>query len=194
MNGQFVGYLRVSTADQNLERQREGVRSAGITLDIVFEDQASGKDTLRPKFQEMCQYVRRGDTLVVYSIDRLARSLTDLERAVEDLNAKGVQVFFVKENLKFAGSGDEPFAVLQRQLLGSFAQFERALIRERQREGIEIAKQKGKYKGRKPALSAERAGALRERAAAGEKHADLIREFAISRATFYRLLKTGSAD
>ena len=189
MNGQLVGYVRVSTSDQNLERQIEGIKAAGYSLDLLFEDKASGKDTARNKFQEMMQYVRRGDTLVVYSIDRLARSLTDLEKTVTDLNARGVQVHFVKENLRFSGIGDEPFAVLQRQLLGSFAQFERALIRERQREGIEIARQNGKYKGRKPVLTPERLRILQQRIAAGEKHADLIREFGISRASFYRYAK-----
>jgi len=137
----------------------------------------------------MIGYVRQGDQLLVHSIDRLARSLADLEKTVEQLTSKGVEVVFLKENLRFIGQeGDEAFAVFQRQLLGAFAQFERALIRERQKEGIVLAKKRGVYKGRKRALTDVDIATLRERAKT-EKHVNLISEFDISKATFYRAIR-----
>lgn len=186
--GQDVGYIRVSADDQNEARQVEGLRQAiGREPDRVFIDRASGKDRERPAFQEMLAYVRQGDRLVVHSIDRLARSLADLEKTVEQLTAKGVEVAFIKEGLRFTGQGDEAFAIFQRQLLGAFAQFERSIIRERQREGIELAKRRGVYKGRAPALLPPDKATLVARAKT-ERHTDLMREFEISKATFYRYI------
>ena len=136
----------------------------------------------------MMAHVRQGDRLVVHSIDRLARSLVDLEQIVKELTENGIEVVFVKEGLRFTGQNDEAFATFQRQILGAFAQFERAIIRERQREGIELAKKRGVYKGRKRALSSQDTATLIERAKT-EKHTDLIDEFSISKATFYRAIK-----
>lgn len=188
--GQVVGYIRVSADDQNEARQVAGLRQAiARDPDRIFLDQASGKDRQRPQFQEMLAYVRQGDRLVVHSIDRLARSLADLEKTVEQLTAKGVEVAFVKEGLRFTGQGDEAFAIFQRQLLGAFAQFERSIIRERQREGIELAKRRGVYKGRAPALLPTDKAALMARART-ERHTDLMHEFKISKATFYRYVST----
>lgn len=188
MSGQVVGYIRVSADDQNEARQVEGLRQAiGREPDRVFLDRASGKDRERPAFQEMLAYVRQGDRLVVHSIDRLARSLEDLEKTVEQLTSKGVEVSFIKEGLRFTGQGDEAFAIFQRQLLGAFAEFERSIIRERQREGIELAKRRGVYKGRAPALLPADKAVLVARAGS-EKHVDLMREFQISKATFYRYI------
>jgi len=125
--------------------------------------------------------------LVVHSMDRLARSLDDLRRIVKELTAKGVVVEFVKEGLTFTGE-DSPMAKLILNVMASFAEFERELLRERQREGIAIAKTKGVYKGRKPSLTPERAKELRQRVKAGEKKAGLAREFHISRETLYSYL------
>ena len=155
MTGQRVGYIRVSTLDQNTERQLDGV-----ALDKCFEDKASGKDTKRPGLQQAREFLREGDELIVHSIDRLARSLADLEGIVGELTGKGVAVRFIKEGLTFTGAGDDPMAVLMRQMLGSVAQFERAMIRERQREGIALAKAAGKYKGSKGKLTQEQVAAL----------------------------------
>jgi DNA invertase Pin-like site-specific DNA recombinase len=178
--GHVVGYIRVSSVDQNTERQLDGV-----TLDKVYEDKASGKDTQRPQLQAALDFLREGDTLVVHSMDRLARNLDDLRRVVLELTKKGVKVQFVKESLTFTGE-DSPMANLLLSVMGAFAQFERELIKERQREGIAIAKAKGNvYKGRKPSLSPERATALRKRIDAGEAKAGLAREFGISRAALY---------
>jgi DNA invertase Pin-like site-specific DNA recombinase len=185
MTGQKVGYKRVSTIDQSTARQLDG-----LTLDKIFEDKASGKDTLRPQLQAALAYCREGDTLVVHSMDRLARSLIDLRKIVGDLTAGGVVVEFVKENLHFTGE-DSPMSILLLSLLGAVAEFERALILERQREGIAIAKAAGRYKGRRPVLNAERVRQLQERIASGEQKTRIAREFGISRETLYSYLRSG---
>jgi DNA invertase Pin-like site-specific DNA recombinase len=184
--GHHVGYVRVSTVEQSTERQLEG-----MTLDRTFTDKASGKDAKRPQLQAALAYVREGDTLVVHSMDRLARNMLDLLQTVRDLNARGVAVQFVKERLTFNGE-DAPLAKLQLGILGAVAEFERALIRERQREGIAIAKVKGVYKGRKRALTDKQAAALREqdKANGGRGRAALAREAGISRSALYEYLKT----
>jgi DNA invertase Pin-like site-specific DNA recombinase len=184
MTGQRVGYKRVSTIDQNTARQLDG-----LTLDKVFEDKASGKDTLRPELQAALAYCREGDTLVVHSMDRLARSLIDLRKIVGDLTARGVVVEFLKENLQFTGA-DSPMSILLLSLLGAVAEFERALILERQREGIAIAKAGGRYKGRRPVLNGEKIRQLRERIASGEKKTRIARDFGISRETLYAYLRS----
>jgi DNA invertase Pin-like site-specific DNA recombinase len=178
-----VGYVRVSTVDQNTVRQLDGVE-----VERVFTDKASGKDTTRPKLDEMIAFVRDGDTVLVHSMDRLARNLDDLRRLVRTLTGKGVRVEFVKENLVFTGE-DSPMATLLLSVMGAFAEFERALILERQREGIAAAKHRGVYAGRKPALTAAQAQQLRERAAAGERKSALAKEFGISRETVYSYLR-----
>ncbi len=180
-----VGYVRVSTVDQNTVRQLDG-----IALERTFTDTASGKDTARPKLDELLAFVRHGDTVIVHSMDRLARNLDDLRRLVRTLTNKGVRVEFVKENLVFTGE-DNPMATLLLSVMGAFAEFERSLILERQREGIAAAKQRGAYTGRKPALTAEQARQLRQRAAAGEPKAALAKEFGISRETVYAYLRPG---
>jgi DNA invertase Pin-like site-specific DNA recombinase len=182
--GQVVGYRRVSSVDQNEARQLDGV-----SVDKVFVDKASGKDTKRPQLQRALEFLREGDVLVVHSMDRLARNLDDLRKMVRELTGRGVRVQFVKEGLTFNGD-DSPMSTFMMNMLGSVAEFERSLIRERQREGIAIAKAKtGKdkvYLGRKPSLSPERATELRSRLAAEKVNkADLAREFGISRAALY---------
>ena len=183
MLGQNVGYVRVSSAGQNPERQL-----AGLKLDRIFEDETSGGNIKRPGLDECRKYLRAGDTLHVHSIDRLARSLRDLEGLIGELTGKGVTVRFHREGLAFSGE-DDPMSKMLMQMMGAVAEFERALIRERQAEGIAKAKAKGKYKGRKRALSPEQAQELRERAAAGERVASLARKYRISRACVYNYLK-----
>ena len=177
--GKRIGYVRVSTLDQNESRQLEGVQ-----LDKRFVDKASGKDTKRPQLQAALDYVRDGDVLVIHSMDRLARNLDDLRRIVMELTGRGVVVEFVKEHLTFT-SEDNAMSKLLLSVMGAFAEFERSLIRERQREGIALAKKAGVYRGRKPSLTPERIAQLRGRVAAGEKKAALAREFGISRETLY---------
>lgn len=177
--GQRIGYQRVSTLDQNTDRQLDGVE-----LDKVFTDKASGKDTHRPELARAIDYVREGDTLVVHSMDRLARNLEDLRRIVRELTGHGVKVQFAKENLTFAGD-DSPMNTLLLSMLGAVAEFERSMILERQREGIALAKAAGKYKGRKAALTGEQASELRARLAGGESVSGLAREYGISRQSVY---------
>jgi hypothetical protein len=133
-------------------------------------------------------YARDGDTVVVHSMDRLARNLDDLRRIVHTLTGKGVKISFLKENLTFTGE-DSPMSTLLLSVMGAFAEFERALIKERQREGIALAKKRGAYKGRKKTLSQEAIARLRERVAANVSKAQLARELGISRTTLYEYLR-----
>jgi DNA invertase Pin-like site-specific DNA recombinase len=141
MIGQRIGYLRVSTLDQNPDRQLETV-----LVDRTFTDHASGKDVARPQLDALLRFAREGDTVVVHSMDRLARNLDDLRRIVRSLTDRGIRIAFVKEQLTFTGE-DSPMATLLLSVMGAFAEFERALIRERQREGITLAKQRGCLSG-----------------------------------------------
>ena len=177
--GQRVGYLRVSTVDQNTDRQLDGV-----AVDKVFTDKASGKDTNRPELARALEYVREGDTLVVHSMDRLARNLEDLRRIVRELTGKGVRVEFAKESLTFTGE-DSAMNTLLLSMLGAVAEFERSMILERQREGIAIAKAAGKYTGRKASLSKTQARELCDRLAKGESVTALAAEYGVSRQTVY---------
>jgi DNA invertase Pin-like site-specific DNA recombinase len=183
--GKRVAYIRVSSVDQNEARQVEGMVDQHI--DKTFMDKASGKDVKRPQLQAALEYLRDGDVLVCHSMDRLGRNLRDLQNLIAELNARHVAVEFVKERLAFTGE-DSPMANLMLALLGGVAEFERALIRERQREGIAVAKSKGTYRGRKRSLTADQAADICKRADAGERKSDLAREFSISRETVYQYL------
>lgn len=181
--GQRIGYVRVSTLDQNAERQLEGV-----AVDRTFLDKKSGKHADREELEAMMAFVRHGDTVVVHSMDRLARNLDDLRRIVQTLTDKGVRIEFVKECLSFTGD-DSPMANLMLSVMGAFAEFERALTRERQREGIALAKQRGAYRGRTRALSDADIAAVKSRVAAGDKKAQIARDFGVSRETLYQYLR-----
>ena len=188
--GQKIGYARVSSVDQNDARQLDG-----LVLDKIFTDKASGKDVHRPQLQALLSHVREGDHVYVHSMDRLSRSLKDLQEVVELLTARGVAVEFCKENLKFERPGNNSgghtaaYSKLLLQMLGAVGEFERALIRERQREGIAIAKTKGVYKGRKPGLNAEMKLKLREMIASGISKTEIAKNLAISRASVYQYIK-----
>lgn len=183
MQGQRIGYVRVSSTDQNTERQLDGVQ-----LDKVFLDKASGKDAHRPQLEAMLGYLREGDTLVVHSLDRLARNLDDLRRIVKELTGKGVRVEFLKEGLQFGGE-DSPMSQLLLSVMGAFAEFERSLIRERQLEGIALAKARGAYKGRPRTLNPAQVAEMRRRVELGFPKAKVAREYGISRETLYNYLK-----
>jgi DNA invertase Pin-like site-specific DNA recombinase len=184
--GKRIGYIRVSSIDQNEARQKEALADLGI--DKFFMDKASGKDTKRPKLTAALEYMRDGDVLVVHSMDRLARNMHDLQNLIADLNSRNIAVEFIKEHLTFTGE-DSPMSKLMLSILGGVAEFERSLIRERQREGIEIAKQRGDYRGRKCALNADQVAGIRDRVAAGEPKTALAKEYGISRETLYQALK-----
>lgn len=183
--GQRVGYVRVSTAEQHTDRQL-----ADAVLDRTFTDKASGKDTNRPALTEALGYLRDGDTLVVHSMDRLARSLEDLRRTVRELAARGVAVQFTKEAMTFTGQ-DSPMNTLMLSMLGAVAEFERAMILERQREGIVLAKARGAYKGRAAALTAAEVDEVRASHAAGESATDIAQALGVARSTVYRALQDG---
>jgi len=183
MTGQRIGYIRVSTTDQNPERQLED-----IALDRSFIDKASAKDVNRPELNSLLSFIREGDTLIVHSMDRLARNLNDLLDLVKKLTDRGIKVEFVKEKLVFSGE-DSPMAVLLLSVVGAFAEFERSLLKERQKEGIALAKQRGAYRGRKKVLTNEQITSLKNRASQGERKTHLAKEFGISRETLYQYLR-----
>jgi len=183
LKGQRIGYVRVSSFDQNPERQLDQIQ-----VDKIFTDKASGKDTQRPELEALLSFVREGDTIIVHSMDRLARNLDDLRRLVQKLTKRGVRIEFAKESLTFTGE-DSPMANLMLSVMGAFAEFERALIRERQREGISLAKQRGAYRGRKKSLMESQIVELKRRIAHGEQKTSLARDYGISRETLYQYLK-----
>lgn len=178
-----IGYVRVSTTDQNTERQLDGV-----SLDKTFTDKASGKDTNRPALQECLEYLRAGDVLHIHSMDRLARNLMDLQRMVECLTERGVVVEFHKEHLTFTND-TSPMSRLMLQIMGAVAEFERSLIRERQREGIDKAKQEGRHLGRRWAMSLEDVREARSMIEGGTPKAQVAAHFGVSRQSLYRNLE-----
>ena len=183
MQTQRIGYVRVSSFNQNADRQLEQ-----IEVNKVFTDIASGKDTKRPELEKLLTFVREGDIIVVHSMDRLARNLDDLRRIVQSLTKKGVRIEFVKEGLVFTGE-NSPMADLMLSVIGAFAEFERALIRERQREGIALAKQRGAYNGRKKSLDSKQIIELKRRVKEGDQKTSVARDFGISRETLYQYLR-----
>jgi DNA invertase Pin-like site-specific DNA recombinase len=183
MVGQRIGYIRVSTLDQHTVRQLDG-----IEVDKTFTDRVSGKNTKRPQLELLMSFARSGDTVIVHSMDRLARNLDDLRRIVQMLTSRGVRIEFVKEHLSFTGE-DSPMANLMLSVMGAFAEFERALIKERQREGIALAKKRGAFKGRMKSLSHAEVAEIRQRIETGMSKAQVAREFGISRQTLYQYLR-----
>lgn len=181
--GQRVGYRRLSHLDQAADHQLDG-----IGLDRVFTDMPA-RDGDRPQLSAMLEFLHDGDTVVVHSLDRLARNLDDLHRLVRELTNRGVQIQFVKEQLTITAE-TSPITQLPLSLIEFFAEFDRTLTRERQREGIALAKQRGVYRGRKRSLSAEQVADLCRRAAGGQAKTALATEFGISRQTVYQYLSS----
>lgn len=183
-----LAYIRVSTVEQNEARQVEAIKEAIGKVDKSFIDKTSGGSTKRPKLKELLEYVRDGDIIIVHSMDRLARNVRDLREIVESLTSKGVTVKFLKEALEFNGD-DNAMSNLILTMLGAVAEFERSIIRERQREGIELAKKEGRYKGRTPKLNDEQIKELRDKVASGVPKAKVAREYDISRQALYNYLE-----
>lgn len=177
-----LGYRRVSSIDQNPARQLEGLH-----FDEVFTDYISGKTIKRAELERMLQFARKGDVVYVHSLDRLGRNLWDLKKIVDLLLNKGVAIHFIKENLVFDGN-QSPLSTLMFNLLGSFAEFERNLIRERQLEGIKIAKAKGVYQ-RKPKFSADKIEDMRNLLKMGLSKAKTSKKTGISVSQIYYYLK-----
>ena len=188
--GRILGYRRVSSNDQNTARQLEG-----ISLDLIFEEKVSGKSMDRPELKALLRTAYKGDTVIVHSMDRLARNLRDLQDIVEQLVASGATVKFSKEGLEFKPQSkdgkEDPYSKLMLHMMGAFAEFERSLIKSRQLEGIAIKKAAGGYKGkgRKQEVTAEQIEKIKSRAAAGEKKTVIAADLKISRETVYKYLK-----
>jgi DNA invertase Pin-like site-specific DNA recombinase len=173
-----IGYRRVSSEGQNLDRQ-------DLFCDKLFEEKVSGAKRDREALSAMIEFAREGDEVIVWSIDRLARDLRDLQDIISTLNDKGVSISFLKEKLTFSGDSDDAFARLQLQMMGAFAEFERNIIRSRQAEGIARAKARGVYKGRKKTTDENR---LRKMKDEGHSVTEIAEQMGISRMTVYRNL------
>lgn len=173
-----VGYKRVSSEQQNLDRQ-------DFPCDKVFVEKVSGASSERKALQEMIEWVRDGDEVKVHSIDRLARNLRDLQNLIQTLNDKGVSVSFISEGLTFSGKADDAFSKLQLQMMGAFAEFERNISRKRQMEGIAKAKDRGAYKGRKKSIDDAK---IKEMKSSGMRPSEIARLLGISRMSVYRIL------
>ena len=183
--GQKIAYARVSSKDQNLDRQLAALKKEKVFR--VFTDTVSGSSTQRPGLDGALNYLRAGDQLIVVSMDRLARSLIDLHRLVDELAERGVSVKFLKEGQTYS-LDSSPVAKLMLGLLGSVAEFERSIIRERQAEGIAKAKARGVYKGRAKVLNEEQVVQAREWVSEGVPKAEVARRFGIGRTTLYKYL------
>lgn len=184
---QRVAYVRVSSAGQNLDRQLEAVGTADKTY---REYQSAATTSERPQLREALDYVREGDTLVVSSIDRLARSLRDMLEIMEELEQKRVTVQFISQGLTIRPDGGDLTTRLILHIITAVAQSEREMLRERQAEGIAIAKQiPGKYRGRARKLSSGQIAELRTRALDGVPKTQLARDYGISRTTLYAYLE-----
>jgi DNA invertase Pin-like site-specific DNA recombinase len=181
MTGQNIGYIRVSALGQNTARQLEGVK-----LDSEYTDTMTGSVRNRPRLEECLSYIRKGDTLHVHSIDRLARNLRDLQEIIEGLVCKGVNVKFHTENLTFTGA-DSAMSKLTLHLMGAFAEFERTITRTRQREGIDAARKKGKYLGR-PKLDMKLNVEAKKLKKGGLNVSEISDKMNLSRPSIYKLL------
>ena len=188
-----IGYVRVSSLDQNPDRQIEDLKAQ--QAEKIFMDKVSGKNTARPELQRMLSFIREGDTLIVHSLDRLARNLADLLTMVQDLTSRGVSVIFLNERLSFeAGADASPTSKLMLSMIGAFAEFERSMIRCRQAEGIALAKERGVYKGRPRSISDETLETVNALVEQGVPLATAAKKVGISRSTVYRYLQMNTSQ
>jgi DNA invertase Pin-like site-specific DNA recombinase len=178
---EHIGYIRVSSEGQNTDRQL-----ADVKLDHIYIDKVSGATKDRPQLNACLSYIRKGDTLHVHSIDRLARSLRDLQEIVDSLVSRNITVQFHSEHLIFT-SEENPVSTMMLQMLGMIAQFERTLTRKRQREGIDTAKAKGKHIGR-PKIDMNRRGEAIDLSKLGLSISAIARQMKLSRTAIYKLL------
>lgn len=188
-----IGYVRVSSLDQNPDRQIEDLKAQ--QAEKIFMDKVSGKNTDRPELQRMLSFIREGDTLIVHSLDRLARNLADLLTMVQDLTCRGVSVIFLNERLSFeAGADASPTSKLMLSMIGAFAEFERSMIRRRQAEGIALAKERGVYKGRPRSISDKTLETVNALVEQGVPLATAAKKVGISRSTVYRYLQMNTSQ
>ena len=178
-----IGYIRVSTQEQNTMRQEVLMRSLGV--DEVYVDHMSGKNVNRPELQKMMEYVRKGDIVIVESISRFARNTRDLLELVEQLTAKGVEFVSRKEAIDTT----TPTGKFMLTVFGAVAELEREYILQRQREGIAIAKAQGKYRGRKPIQVSEFEQVTSKWKSGTITAAEAMRTLHMTKTTFYRRVK-----
>lgn len=178
---EHIGYIRVSSEGQNVDRQLDGIH-----LDRKFTDKLSGATKDRPQLQACLLYIRSGDHLHIHSIDRLARSLRDLQEIVDSIITRNITITFHTERLTFTNE-ENPVSTIMLQMLGMIAQFERTLTKKRQREGIDIAKSKGKHLGRPPLDYNRRSEAI-DHSKSGLNISQISRAMKLSRASIYKLL------
>ena len=183
--GQIVGYARVSSPEQNLDRQTSRLTDAGAQK--LFTDTVSGSTRDRPGLDAALEYLRANDTLLVVSMDRLARSLVDLHTLVDELSTHGITVTFLQEGQSYSAN-PSPTGKLLLGMLGAVAEFERSIIRERQAEGIARAKARGVYKGRKP-VPGEKIEQAKKLVSQGVPKARVARDLGISRSSLYKHLE-----
>lgn len=183
MSNQVVGYIRVSSQSQSVLRQL-----CDIYLDKKFIDVITGSTKERPKLKECMAYVREGDVLVVDSIDRLARNLQHLQEILNEMLQKGVTVRFVKENLQFKSENDH-LSMLMLQMMGAFAQFERTMIKSRQREGINAAKKAGKHLGRPHKIDDKFRHAVKDKLDNSQSIRSIAKDMNVSRTTIYKVIE-----
>lgn len=186
-----IGYIRVSSSQQNTARQHVDFSSAGITIDKVYEEKASGKNTERPQLKAMLQYVREGDTVYVESFSRLARSTRDLLEIVEELTSKGVQFVSLKEKVDTS----TPQGKFMLTVFAGLAQLERENILQRQREGIDLCLSEGRPYGRPSAQISDTFAANYHKWKAGEiKAVDFMQLEGLAKSTFYKLVRRFESD
>ncbi len=189
MTGQKIGYKRLSSTDQKTDRQLESLQ-----LDIVFEEKISGKDTKRPQLEAMLGQLREGDHIYIHELSRLGRSMIDLYRLVDKILEKGVIITFLKEKITYApGQVADPMQEAMLGMLATFSQFERSLIRQRQREGIEAAKKAGKHLGRPVKLNDQQRAEVIEKHQEGMNPTQLSQEYGVSRGTIYNAVRLNTA-
>ncbi|WP_114815486.1 recombinase family protein [Paraburkholderia kururiensis] len=181
-----ISYLRVSTFGQAVENQRQAIIAAGWMIEKEFRDEATSGSTAadsRPGWAECAKYLRDGDTLVVYALDRLGRSTLDVLSTINSMHERGVRLVILQQQFDTG----TPAGRLALTMFAAFAEFENSIRKARQREGIARARAEGgKYRGRKPKLTAEQRTELKNRFDAGENRSQLACDFNINRVTVHR--------
>lgn len=175
-------YRRVSSADQKTDRQLPDLKA-----DREYEDKLSGKDLNRPQLQAMLATLREGDIVHVHELSRLGRSVKDLLELVENIVKTGATIHFHKENLRFEPNKEDPFQQLMLNLLSSVAQFERECIKQRQREGVAIAKAAGKYKGKQSRFTDAQIEQMQREFKEEKNKTALAKKWGISRGYLYKV-------
>ena len=182
MTGKKIGYIRVSSVDQNTDRQLDS-----LELDKIFIDKCSAVSTKRPQLENMLSFIREDDVIYVHSLDRLARSMRDMTKIKDFIIAKKCKLVFVKENLVFT-ENPTPMEELILNVFTSVYQFERSISKERQREGIEKAKKAGKYEGRKKVFTLEQQVDINEKIKLGIPKSRVARQYGVSHTTIYKYI------